>query len=266
MSPRATKVTPGSTQSGSLQVEPRMHKEPLLSVVIPAWNEEKYITTTLESVFVAGMYLESAGCRYEVVVVDNDSSDATVKCATQFPVTVVREKRHCIATVRNLGARAARGRYLVFLDADSKASENSLTRIYETLSAGDCIGGGVKIYPEKWSLRTLPFFAMGPLMMIFLGVTAGMIFCTREAYEAVAGFDETMFAAEDLKFVRNIKTFGRKTGKKFAHLTDVHIKTSVRKFRTASVKDWLIFPRYFLNRDSVRDVDNCRFWYAEGHR
>jgi glycosyltransferase involved in cell wall biosynthesis len=243
-----------------------MSGKPLVSIVIPAWNEEKYITATLESVFVAGMYLERAGGSYEVIVVDNDSSDATAARAAEFPVRIVREERHCIAAVRNRGARAARGEYLVFLDADSRASENSLTRICETLSGGCYVGGGVKIYPDKWSLRTFPFYAMGPVMMIVLGVTAGMIFSTREAHTAVKGFDEALYAAEDLDFVTNIKAFGRKTGKKFAHLTDVHIKTSVRKFRTARLRDWLIFPRYFLNRNIVRNADNCRFWYAEGHR
>jgi glycosyltransferase involved in cell wall biosynthesis len=243
-----------------------MYEKARLSVVIPAWNEEKYIAPTLEALLAAGQTLESAGGAFEVIVVDNASTDRTVECAKAFPVTVISEQRRCIATVRNRGVEAARGEFLAFVDADSRASVNSLERIWRTLSAGKCAGGGVKILPDKWTLSVIPFYGLGPAMQLLLGISAGMIFATREAFDAVGGFDEALYAAEDLEFVRAIKAWGRKCGKKFANLTDVHIKTSTRKFTKASFRDWLIFPRYMLNPASVRRIENCRFWYAEENR
>jgi len=252
---------------GSRPVESRtMYEKSKLSVVIPAWNEEKYIGPTLEALFAAGKQLESAGGAFEVIVVDNASTDGTVECAKAFRVRIVSEQRHCIAAVRNRGVEAARGEFLAFVDADSKASVNSLERMWRTLATSRYVGGGVKILPEKWSLKVLPFYAMGPVMWIVMRLTAGMIFCTREAFDAVGGFDEGLYAAEDLEFVRAIKAWGRNCGKKFANLTDVHIKTSTRKFTKASFRDWLIFPKYMLNPASVRRIENCRFWYAEENR
>ncbi len=243
-----------------------MSDAPILSLVIPAWNEERYITPTLEAVFRAVRRLKAAGGTVEVVVVDNESSDATVERARAFPVRIVTEERHCIAAVRNAGARAARGRFLAFVDADSHPSENSLLRIREALSTGRYAGGGVRIHPERWFVRLLPLFLLAPCMRILLGVSAGMIFVTREDFEAVGGFDEGFYAAEDLRFVTALKRRADKTGKKFANLSDVHITTSVRKFDKAGWWDWLVFPKYLLNPESARRPENCRLWYSEGHR
>jgi len=247
--------------------DPRLAAQgPLLSLVIPAWNEEHYITPTLETVFEAVAQLESAGGCAEVIVVDNVSTDTTVAKASAFPVRVVTEERRCIAAVRNRGARAACGDYLVFLDADSRPSPNSLVRIRETLSSGRYAGGGVRILPERWVPGVVPLFLLAPVLRLVYGISAGMIFATREAFEAVGGFNDLLYAAEDLEFVRALRAFARKTGKKFANLTDVNIRTSVRKFEKAGWRDWLIFPKYLLNRNSVRRRENCRLWYAEEHR
>ena len=242
-----------------------MSEAQLLSVVIPAWNEEAYIGETLRAVFEAVARLESAGGRAEVIVVDNGSTDATVERTRAFPVRVVNEPRRRIATVRNAGALAARGEYLAFVDADSRPSANSLERIWRVLSTGRFTGGGTRICPERRSLRLAPLYLIPAMMRVVLGVSGGMIFATREDFDAVGRFDEGLYAAEDFELVLALRRRAHKTGKKFANLSDVRIVTSVRKADKASWREWLIFPKYLFNRDSARRFENCRLWYA-GHR
>ncbi len=241
-------------------------KTPDMTLVIPAHNEEKYLTATLDAVMRAVRRLEAAGKSCEVIVVDNDSTDATAQVAARPWVRVTHEAKRNIGAVRNRGAREASGRNIAFLDADSLPSENALVRIVETLDRGDCAGGGVMVRPDRWVWWALPIFALMPAVQLVLGVTAGMIYATKEAFDAVGGFDEGLYAAEDLEFVLALKKYGHKTGKKFANLSDVHIVTSVRKFGKAHWRDYLVFPRYLLNRNVVRDAANCRFWYGEDRR
>ncbi|MCD6404737.1 MAG: glycosyltransferase [Planctomycetes bacterium] len=238
----------------------------LISVVIPAWNEERRIRRTLEALFLCVRRLKAAGGRAEVIVVDNHSSDRTVEEARRFDVRIVSEERRLIAAVRNRGARAAHGDYLVFLDADSRPSANALVRIYRTLEGGGFVGGGVRIRPRRWSALFLAVYAAVPLARVVWGVSAGMIFATREAFRALGGFDERLFAAEDLEFAKALKACGRAQGLFFANLHDVFITTSVRKFEKATLRDFLIFPRYLLDKESVTNPENCRFWYAARNR
>jgi len=243
-----------------------MHHATLISVVMPAWNEEKYIGPTLESLFVAVRALEGAGGRAEVIVVDNASTDGTPEIAGAFPVRIVREEVRRISTVRNRGVRESAGEYLAFLDADSHPSPNALVRIRETLRGGRFVGGGVKILPDRWT----PFAAVayGPLSLskYIIGVSAGMIFTTRAVFDVLGGFDERLYAAEDLEFAKALRARAAKTGKKFANLSDVYVTTSTRKLYKSRVRDMLAVPGYLLKKGIVRRRENCRLWYDENYR
>jgi glycosyltransferase involved in cell wall biosynthesis len=240
--------------------------EPLISVIIPAWNEEKNISDTLRALFVCVGLLEAKGGTCEVIVVDNASTDATVERASAFPVRVVREETRRIAAVRNAGAKAASGQYLVFIDADSHPSPDALVRIRETLVSGVYVGGGVRIKPERWTPRVILAYGALPVVVRLLGVSGGMIFTTRDVYDALGGFDETVYASEDLAFVLAMRDYGRKCGKKFANLSDVYIVTSTRKLRNMRWRDWLIFPRYFVDKNALRRRECCALWYDERYR
>jgi glycosyltransferase involved in cell wall biosynthesis len=243
-----------------------MRVDDVISVVIPAWNEEKYIGAALEALFAAAENLKAAGGEAEVIVVDNASSDATAERAARFGVKVIREEERRIATVRNAGARAATGGFLAFLDADSRPSPNALVRIRETLSSGQYLGGGVRIRPEKWTLAAAPAFAGLRVVERILGISAGMVFATREAFDAVGGFDESVYASEDLRFVLALREYARKCGKKFANLSDVSIITSIRKYRRARLGDLWAMPRYIFDRKAVEERRNCGLWYDERYR
>ena len=106
-----------------------------LSVVVPAFNEEALLPACLESVKAA-----AAACRlgdWELVVCDNASTDATARLAAERGAKVVHEPVRRIARSRNAGAAAAAGDWLLFIDADSLLSEESLRAM---LAAAEEIG------------------------------------------------------------------------------------------------------------------------------
>ena len=107
----------------------------LISVVVPAFNEEAYLPTTLSCVRDA---ISACRCSAELIVVDNESADRTREVAQSFGATVVHEAVHNIARVRNAGASSARGDVLAFVDADTIVPPTFLResqRLWATLLA-----------------------------------------------------------------------------------------------------------------------------------
>jgi len=105
----------------------------IFSVVIPAFNEEALISSAIESVL-RGSYPRH---NYEIIVVDNNSTDGTsnaARAAGADHVIIGREQGRNMA--RNCGYRVARGAYVAFLDADSKAPPDWLSRIEKDFAAG----------------------------------------------------------------------------------------------------------------------------------
>jgi glycosyltransferase involved in cell wall biosynthesis len=92
---------------------------PDLSLVIPAYNEARYLPRLLASLAVARQRFAAAGGTMEIIVADNLSTDATAQVAEASGARVVRVERRRIAAARNGGAAAARGAILAFLDADT---------------------------------------------------------------------------------------------------------------------------------------------------
>jgi glycosyltransferase involved in cell wall biosynthesis len=128
---------------------------PSLSVIIPAFDEERYLPATLQAVENSALLLRSRdGVNTEVIVVDNNSADATAKVARSFGARVVAESEHNIALVRNCGAATAQGRVLVFIDADTHIPAGLLQRIHQVFAAPGYVGGAVdtEYRPKKRSV------------------------------------------------------------------------------------------------------------------
>ncbi|MFA5766532.1 MAG: glycosyltransferase [Candidatus Paceibacterota bacterium] len=99
----------------------------MISVIIPAYNEEKNIGSCLESLF-----SQKDATDWEIIVVDNASSDRTAEIASGFPgVKIIKEPKKGVTLARNRGAAEARGDILFFLDADAIVSSDYLKRISE---------------------------------------------------------------------------------------------------------------------------------------
>src|SRR4051812_3140499 len=111
---------------------------PMLSFVVPAYNEEKYLGPTLASIHEAA---RAVGGPYEIVVANDNSSDGTAQVAQAGGARVVTVHKRQIAGTRNEGAKAASGEWLVFVDADTRVSEAVVRGVVEALRAG-VVGGG----------------------------------------------------------------------------------------------------------------------------
>ncbi|MFI5454040.1 MAG: glycosyltransferase family 2 protein [Isosphaerales bacterium] len=115
-----------------------------ISVIIPAFNEERYLPQTLEHLHRAEEHLEAVPDRdVEIIVVDNASSDRTAEIALAAGTRVIPVPEHNIARVRNAGAGAASGGLLIFLDADTLVPEILLSRIVQVMSGLSPHAGGM---------------------------------------------------------------------------------------------------------------------------
>lgn len=203
-------------------------ERPAISHVIPAHNEERYLPRTLETVWRAAA---AFGGGVEVIVVNNDSDDATARVAVAGGARVVNESKRCISAVRNAGARAAQGRILTFADADSMVSENFFVEAARLLDEGGCVGGNFAIRMDRSSLgiRVCVSLLLGVLRLWFR-VAGGSYFCLRETFFAAGGFDERLTYAEDLAFARALRRYGKRLGLRYCDSGAAHIVTSTRKF------------------------------------
>ncbi len=232
----------------------------LISFIIPAHNEAFEIGRTLTSVFNAA---RAMGRPFEVFVVNDASNDQTPEIARQAGARVVDVNRRQISAVRNAGAREAKGDLLFFVDADSQLPEATLRAAVAALERG-AAGGGARVKfaePLGWTVRVamkiFSFFYMG-----VLGWAAGcFIFARRDAFEAARGFDETLFAGEEILLSIAMKRQGR-----FVLLHEP-VTTSARKLRMYST--WRIIPLvlgFILHGSALLRSRKGLEWWYDGKR
>ncbi len=235
-----------------------------VSVVIPAYNEEREIGATLRSVLRACDRLRRHGARAEVLVVDNDSSDGTRAAVEAFDARV--RWLYCsdrgAARARNRGARAASGEVLVFLDADSRLPENALSRVLAHcrrrriagISGLGRLDGGLRAHCWWFfwgQVRRLPL-ARAKAMPAFM-------FCTRETFERTGGFDERVAIGEEWPILAET---WRSDRRRFVYDRRLVVRTSSRRMerqplgyaRTFAKYVWAIL--FFAGR--VRYTDRIR--------
>ena len=120
----------------------------MISVVIPALNSASTISSTLSSIFSNGLPRDS----FEVLVVDNGSSDNTVQIASRYPVKMHHCPRKGIGVARNLGIQKAEGNIVCFTDSDCIVESDWLEKIssfFEENLGADGVGGPVFPYLDN---------------------------------------------------------------------------------------------------------------------
>jgi glycosyltransferase involved in cell wall biosynthesis len=117
-----------------------MKKYPFVSVIIPTLNEEKYIETTLLSI-----KNQDYKGKYEIIVVDSNSKDKTVKIARKYADKVIVTKRRGVSVGRNIGAEVAKGEILLFVDADTTLLPNVISKVVRHLRRKKVVGVVVPI-------------------------------------------------------------------------------------------------------------------------
>ncbi|NNE90873.1 MAG: glycosyltransferase [Verrucomicrobiales bacterium] len=199
-----------------------------VSIIIPAFNEEKILGETLDSIFDSANRCD-ADC--ELIVVDHASTDGTTDIAKSKGARVTEEQSQGnISRVRNTGAKAATGEILVFVDADVSWPPEVLPRIFEEMKSGNCRGGALDTdYRSKRFLnRTYVRFwrVFGRLFGMAQGATQ---FCDAETFRALGGYDEAVFMGEDVEFFWRLCRAAKKSGGSVKRIDDVRVIPSCRK-------------------------------------
>jgi glycosyltransferase involved in cell wall biosynthesis len=229
----------------------------VISFIIPAHNEERLIGHTLNALVNAAL---AVGHSFEVVVVDDASSDRTAAIAREHSVRLMAVSHRQIAATRNSGACHASGDILVFVDADTIVNEPVIRAAIEAISQG-AVGGGCTV---RFDGR-LPFYGRAfvavtvPLYRVLRLAGGCFLFCTREAFHAAGGFDERLFAAEEGAMSRALCLQGR-----FVVLREF-VVTSGRKFRAHTAREVLgLLARLALGGpESVQRREGLELWYGE---
>lgn len=207
-----------------------MVRKPRFSLVIPARNEEGYLPRLLDSVDEARRRYRGGVDGVEVIVADNVSTDRTAEIARQQGCRVVTVEKRLIAAVRNRGARAARGEVLAFLDADSRMHPETFDAIEGVLDKGRAIGGATGVKLERMSAGIAVTYVLLVPLVWLTRMDTGVVFCRREDFETVGGYDETLSFAEDVRFLLDLRRLGRSRGQRLCRVTSVKATASTRKF------------------------------------
>ena len=239
---------------------------PRFSLIIPAYNEEAYLPALLNSVHKARTEYAGGPDEIEVVVVDNASTDATADLARSGGCRVIREDRRIIATVRNTGAQNARGQVFVFVDADNLMHPDTFNAVDRSLATGKVIAGASGVKMQRMSLGIAVTYALMVPLVWLTHMDTGVVFCRREDFEAIGGYNENRLFAEDVQLLWDLMRLGRKRGQKLFRMTSAKAIFSTRKFDKYG--DWHYLSMtlrmlygLFFSRSSLNAFVR-KYWYG----
>jgi glycosyltransferase involved in cell wall biosynthesis len=230
-----------------------------LSVVIPAFNEEKLLGESLRAIRAAVAVFPDA----ELIVCDNNSTDRTAEIARAAGAQVVFEPVNQISRARNTGARAAAGDWLLFVDADSWPSRELLLDVRAAIESGRWVGGGATVAYDAPPLDVrLAIGAWNALSRAMRWMAGSFVFVRADAFRSAGGFSEELYASEEIDLSRKLRREGA--------LVILHrhpLRTSSRKIELYTWRDvGRFFLRYVASGGrSVRRREECGVWY-DGRR
>lgn len=228
-----------------------------LSFIVPAYNEERLLGGTLATIGAAG---DALGEPFEVIVVDDASTDRTAAIAREYGARVVSVECRQIAATRNAGGCAAAGEMLMFVDADTVIGEAVVRAAVGAMRAGAAGGGCAFRFDGRLPLYGRALTAIATPLYRIAGLASGcFLFCTRVAFHAAGGFDETLFAAEEAAMSRALRRHGR-----FVVLRE-SVVTSGRKLRTHSGREIVgtLLRQVLAGRRMMRRRDGLDLWYGK---
>lgn len=181
----------------------------LISIIIPTYNEEKYIGNTLLSI---KKQILPRNVSVEVIVVDGKSTDNTVKIAKKYGCKIIVKKSN-IAQARNIGVDASKGEFTLFLDADWIISPYFLFKLLTYFNNDtDCVIGYLLPLEKDYISRVLIFLSR---LQLRLKLNHPMAMCVKKnIFEKVNGYNPKLAYCEDIDLLRKINRF---TKIKFSH-------------------------------------------------
>jgi len=232
----------------------------MISFIVPAHNEQTCLGRTLQAIHESARIV---GQPYEIVVANDASTDATAEVARQNHARVVDVNHRQIAATRNSGARAASGERLFFVDADTIINPRAVASALRVMDQGAVGGGALARFDGNSPLYARLLMWWLALWAKLAGIAGGaFMFCTREAFEAVGGFDERLFGAEDAAMSWALKRKGRFVVLWRCVLTSGRRLRGIRGLQMiAALIRMGFFPSMLTRRSSVKDI-----WYDSNRK
>ncbi len=219
------------------QIPPATRRLPVISVIIPAHNEEAYLGETLQA-----LHMQRYS-RFETIVVANACTDQTALIASGHCDRLIVTPRAGISHARNLGGRLAQGDILVFLDADTLLEREALDIVAEQFTR-DCASGTLKGKPDSSRLVFHLLYALKNWLhrKKFHKGSIGVILCWKDYFQAAGGFDEALHVMENSLMIRKLEPFG-----KYLCVDQTRATTSMRRYEKIGFwgTTWLWF-KYWI--------------------
>jgi len=239
-----------------------------LSIIIPAFNEERLIERCLQSISTSLAANIKPVFTSEIIVVNNNSTDNTAKLARQAGAQVVFEPINQIGRARNAGAAGATGDWLLFVDADSVLNPGLIADILRLIEDGKSVGCGSTLH-----MQGLPWWANWTLQLwtgtsiLFRWAAGALIVCRSDAFRDVGGFNQELYAADEIRLSADLKQWGRQRGLQFIILTKHPLETSSRKVTLYSGREIAgqILRVMLHPRRTLQDKKQLSIWY-DGRR
>ena len=162
---------------------------------------------------------QRGGFDYEIIIVDNNSTDKTYKLAKSLGVVVVKEERRGVGQARKTGTELARGKFVLHIDADSRLPDDYLLSVQERFHNNpklSCLGGQMVYYDAPWWKNFLRFFIHYILWLVSVVLSLGrigpmgnnMVF-RKSDYDKTKGFDPSLRFGEDANLARQLSRLGK---------------------------------------------------------
>jgi glycosyltransferase involved in cell wall biosynthesis len=238
-----------------------------ISVVVPAFNEERLLPGSLASIRAAMAGLDRLGWTSELIVCDNNSTDRTAEVARGAGAQIVFEPVNQIARARNTGAARALGDWIFFVDADSTPTEKLFLEAADAIRAGCLAGGSTVAYEDPPPGVALAAGIWNAVSRINKWAAGSFIFCEAAAFREAGGFSEELYASEEIDLFRRLKRLARREKRTIVILHRHPLRTSDRKLRLYGWGDHFRFvAKTVASRGrTLRNRKDCFAWY-DGRR
>lgn len=240
-----------------------------VSIVVPAYNEEKLLPQTVAAIRRNAAVFTEAGWSWELIVCDNNSTDATAAVAREAGAKVVFEAINQISRARNAGAAAADGDWLIFIDADTIPSRALFSRTRAIAASGQHLAIGANIQFETPVLWAHAFADGWNTLSRCLHWAAGSYLAARtEAFRKVGGFSTELYVSEEIDLsVQLNREAARRQMEPLAVVSDTLVRTSGRKLDLYSTTEHMKFIWRAVTGGiwTMREPEACHIWY-DGRR